>query len=105
MGLGNISTNVDTKRLRRCPRRVAKLFRNGASQAVRLPAEFRFDGDEVFIRREPATGDVVLSRMPRIDTWDELFDFLDEVQTSDDFMSDRPMNQLPVERDLFQEES
>lgn len=30
----------------------AKLFWNGRSQAVRLPKEFRFDGDEVVIRRE-----------------------------------------------------
>jgi antitoxin VapB len=29
----------------------AKLFRNGRSQAVRLPREFRFEGDEVNIRR------------------------------------------------------
>ena len=31
----------------------AKLFMNGRSQAVRLPAEFRFEGDEVEIRRDP----------------------------------------------------
>jgi antitoxin VapB len=31
--------------------RVAKLFRNGRSQAVRLPQEFRFEGDRVRIRR------------------------------------------------------
>lgn len=31
--------------------RVAKVFKNGPSQAVRLPKEFRFDEDEVFIRR------------------------------------------------------
>jgi antitoxin VapB len=31
--------------------RTAKLFRNGRSQAVRLPKEFRFEGDEVRIRR------------------------------------------------------
>jgi antitoxin VapB len=31
--------------------RIAKLFRNGRSQAVRLPHEFRFDGDRVRIRR------------------------------------------------------
>ena len=30
----------------------AKLFWNGRSQAVRLPKEFRFEGDEVEIRRE-----------------------------------------------------
>ena len=37
----------------------AKLFMNGRSQAVRLPSEFRFQGKEVFIRRDQATGDVV----------------------------------------------
>jgi antitoxin VapB len=31
--------------------RIAKLFRNGRSQAVRLPQEFRFEGDRVRIRR------------------------------------------------------
>ena len=40
----------------------AKLFMIGGSQAVRLPAEFRFEGDEVEIRRDSVTGDVVLSR-------------------------------------------
>jgi antitoxin VapB len=45
--------------------KVAKLFRNGRSQAVRLPREFRFDGDRVRLRRvgrgvlvEPMTTDV-----------------------------------------------
>lgn len=44
--------------------RVAKQFKNGASQAVRLPAEFRFEGEEVFFTRDDATGDVVLSNRP-----------------------------------------
>jgi len=40
----------------------AKLFAPGGSQAVRLPAAFRFDGTtEVYIRRDDATGDVILS--------------------------------------------
>jgi antitoxin VapB len=39
----------------------AKLFMNGRSQAVRLPKEFRFEGQEVAIRRDPVTGDVVLA--------------------------------------------
>lgn len=30
----------------------AKLFRNGGSQAVRLPRDFRFHGDEVLVHRE-----------------------------------------------------
>ncbi len=36
--------------------KTAKLFKNGRSQAVRLPKEFRFEGAEVAIRRDPATG-------------------------------------------------
>ncbi len=31
--------------------KVAKLFRNGRSQAVRLPKEFRFEGNEVRVRK------------------------------------------------------
>lgn len=42
----------------------AKIFTTGRSQAVRLPLEFRFDVPEVFIRHDPATGDMVLSRKP-----------------------------------------
>lgn len=38
----------------------AKLFKNGRSQAVRLPKEFRFEGAEVEIHRDSETGDVVL---------------------------------------------
>ena len=45
--------------------KVAKLFRNGRSQAVRLPKEFRFEGDRVRVRRvkegvllEPMISDV-----------------------------------------------
>lgn len=30
----------------------AKLFMNGKSQAVRLPKEFRFEGEEVFIKKQ-----------------------------------------------------
>lgn len=44
--------------------KTAKLFTNGGSQAVRLPAEFRFEGDEVYIRRDPRTGNVILSARP-----------------------------------------
>ncbi|MEP6506826.1 MAG: type II toxin-antitoxin system VapB family antitoxin [Gemmatimonadales bacterium] len=32
--------------------RRASLFMNGRSQAVRLPKEFRFDGDHVFVKRD-----------------------------------------------------
>ena len=42
----------------------AKLFTTGRSQAVRLPMKYRFEGKEVYIHRNPATGDVVLSSGP-----------------------------------------
>jgi len=55
----------------------AKLFKNGRSQAVRLPAEFRFEGDEVSIRRDPDTGDVILSpRNRKFSDWLKLRDEL-----------------------------
>ena len=37
----------------------ARLFSNGGSQAVRIPSEFRFEGDSVFIRRDEMTRDVI----------------------------------------------
>ena len=54
--------------------RTAKLFRNGSSQAVRLPKEFRFEGDEVLIKR---LGKAVVL-LPRDDAWDVLFDAVRE---------------------------
>jgi antitoxin VapB len=41
-----------------------KVFINGRSQAVRLPAAYRFKVAEVYVRQDPATGDVILSRRP-----------------------------------------
>lgn len=76
----------------------AKLFMNGRSQAVRLPVNFRFDCDEVFIRRDELTGDVVISEKP--DSWDGFFDLLDSTDVPDDFMIERD-NDAPQERDLF----
>lgn len=68
-------------------RRSAKLFMNGRSQAVRLPAEFRFDGRSVYIRREPETGDVILSRRPG--SWKRFFELVDQEGVPDEFMADR----------------
>ena len=61
--------------------KVAKLFKNGRSQAVRLPREFRFEGDEVRIRR--VDGGVLLE--PLIPNTNEWFDKLDAL-SSDPFM-------------------
>ncbi len=67
--------------------RIAKLFRNGRSQAVRLPAEFRFEGKEVFVRQDPKTGDVILSRRP--DCWQSFFALVKEAAVPEDFLSKR----------------
>jgi antitoxin VapB len=78
--------------------RTAKLFRNGRSQAVRLPADLRFEGLEVYIRRDPATGDVILSRRP--ESWSEYFDLLKTTEIPDDFLADRK-DTPPPKRELF----
>jgi antitoxin VapB len=67
----------------------AKLFQNGQSQAVRLPKDFRFEGDRVSIKRVGRT--VVL--LPYNEPWETLFDSL--AQFSPDFMDER--NQPPSE--------
>ena len=61
----------------------AKLFRNGQSQAVRLPREFAMPGTEVFVRR--AGSAVVL--VPKDDPWTAFCSAL--AQFSDDFMTER----------------
>ena len=78
--------------------RTAKLFRNGRSQAVRLPAEFRFEGSEVYVRRDPATGDVILSRKPN--SWADFFELMKTIDVPEDFLSDIP-DLPPQKRKLF----
>lgn len=64
---------------------MAKLFNNGRSQAVRLPAAYRFEGTEVFIRKDPQTGDVILSRRP--ESWDGLLQAIKAGGVPDDFLA------------------
>ena len=68
-------------------RNTAKLFTTGRSQAVCLPMEFRFGGNKVFIRRDPSTGDVILSR--KSDSWQGFFYVLAHTSIPDDFMAER----------------
>lgn len=84
--------------------RIAKLFKNGASQAVRLPSDFRFEGNEVYVSRDEATGDVVLSNRPGAKTWNAFFELLHEVAVPADFMSERPLNVLQQKRGVFDDE-
>ncbi len=78
--------------------RTAKLFRNGRSQAVRLPSEYRFQEAEVFIRRDDTTGDIVLSRRP--ESWDEFFHLIDSLGLPEDFMAKRE-DTPPQKRKIF----
>ena len=74
----------------------ARVFMSGRSQAVRIPAEYRFTSNEVFIRRDPQSGDLILSQAPG--SWDEVYAALDKAAFPDNFLVDRNQG-LPQERD------
>jgi antitoxin VapB len=76
----------------------AKIFATGRSQAVRLPLEFRFDVSEVFIRHDPVTGDVVLSRKPT--DWQGLLDAVAHNENDDTLIERRKTHSR---RDPFEE--
>lgn len=74
----------------------ASLFQNGASQAVRIPKEMRFQGKRVEIQK---VGNNVILR-PVANSWDSFFASLE--QFSDDFMADGREQPAQQEReDLF----
>ena len=77
----------------------AKRFTTGRSQAVRLPKQYRFEGSEVYIRRDPTTGDVVLSRRP--DSWAGFFALDATTQVPADFMTEADRQQGEHARDPF----
>ena len=73
----------------------AKLFYSGNSQAVRLPREFRFAEDRVYIKR---LGSVVVL-LPYGDPWRSLLDGLELF--SADFMEARPQGQVDAREPAF----
>lgn len=73
----------------------AKIFQNGQSQAVRLPKEFRFAGDKVFIKK---LGKAVVL-IPIDNPWESLFDSLKKF--SKDFMKSRNQPDQQHRKDLF----
>jgi antitoxin VapB len=74
--------------------KTAKVFMNGRSQAVRLPAEFRFSCREVLVERQ---GDAVIIR-PKPPGWDDFF--ARESKVPADSLADRE-DRDPETRDLF----
>ncbi len=82
------------ERTAHAPRKFARVFMTGRSQAVRLPREFRFDTDKVAIRREGRN--VILS--PLFEDWDDYFK--NAARVTDDFvaaMDELRQNPLPLE--------
>jgi len=71
----------------------AKVFMSGRSQAVRIPAEFRFSSNEVYIRRDPKNGDLILSQAPG--NWEEIFAALDRAGVPDDFLTPEDRAEVP----------
>ena len=78
--------------------RKARVFMSGRSQAVRIPAEFRFNTDEVYVRRDPQTGGLILTQSPA--SWEEIFVALDEVVFPAEFMADRGQGIVEVREEL-----
>jgi antitoxin VapB len=74
---------------------IAKLFQNGRSQAVRLPREFRFEGDRVRIRRI-SQGVLLQPLFPDVAEW---FEELDEA--NEPFMAEGRHQPVTPKRDVF----
>ena len=79
----------------------AKLFWNGRSQAVRLPKEFRFEGDRVRVSRMGAG--VLLEPVPllRKETAEQLFARMDAMGADPIFPEGRKQNLAPI-REYFE---
>lgn len=74
----------------------ARVFISGRSQHVTIPYRYRFRSSEVSIRRDPLTGDVILSEGPG--SWSEVFAALDAAGVPRDFLSEKELNRRPPAR-------
>lgn len=80
--------------------RTAKVFMNGRSQAVRLPSEFRFEGNEVNIQKDPLTGGVLLTAKPK--SLENFFRMLDQMPQEELDAFEIPRDRTPLKpRKLF----
>jgi antitoxin VapB len=77
----------------------ARVFQNGRSQAVRIPAQYRFHSDEVYVRRDPETGGLTLSERPFAPSLDEIYAQLDAADAAR-FTLDRD-SAAPSDREPF----
>ncbi len=77
----------------------AKLFKNGRSQAVRLPKDFQFQGEDVVIQKH---GDAVIL-IPHEKVWETFLASLDEF--SEDFMKNGREQGEDQKREFFEDPS
>lgn len=76
----------------------ARVFMSGRSQHVTIPAEYRFTSDEVYVRRDPQSGDLILSQAPA--SWEEIYAALDHAGFPEDFLADRAQGEPEVREEL-----
>ena len=67
----------------------ARVFMSGRSQAIRIPVEFRFNSQEVYIRRNPQNGEIILSERPPKQSLTEIFAMIDAARGEDELELDR----------------
>ncbi len=70
----------------------ARVFMSGRSQHVSITAEYRFTSREVYVRRDPQSGDLILSQAPG--SWDEIYAALDNARFPHDFLADRDQGEF-----------
>lgn len=67
----------------------AKIFHSGHSQAVRLPKAFRLAGDEVWISKNEATGEITLTPKKALSEIDALFQLIESAGVPETFLAER----------------
>ena len=77
----------------------ARVFMSGRSQAVRIPAQFRLDSQEVYIYRD-SRGDIVLSDHPEKPSLKEVYAMLDAVGVPDDLLAEQD-SRVAEEREIL----
>ena len=83
----------------------AKLDNTNQRQTLRLPQGFELTGDEVWVRKDDATGEVTLSPKPPSPDPERLkvlFALLDEAPLPEDFLADRP-NSVEIPRNPLED--
>ena len=75
--------------------KIAHVYQDGQYQTIRLPKEFRFKGENVYIKK---VGNIVVL-IPNENPWQSLFESLD--QFTDDYMEEREQPPEQKREDIF----